>query len=124
MGLAIEREQFNQADYLGLQRRLEECLLALARLLRRPSFGTGPSTVGAELELFLVDDQGRALPRNQAVRAETADPRVVLEVDRFNLQLNLTPGPLTGRPFAALAGELDQVLTLFGGPPPATAAGW
>ena len=57
MGLAIEREQFNQADYLGFQRRLEECLLALARLLRRPSFGTGPSTVGAELELFLVDDQ-------------------------------------------------------------------
>ena len=112
MGLAIDREQFNQADYLGFQRRLEECLLALARLLRRPSFGTGPSTVGAELELFLVDDQGRALPRNQAVRADTADPRVVLEVDRFNLELNLTPAPLTGRPFAALAGELDQVLTL------------
>ena len=112
MGLAIEREQFNQADYLGFQRRLEECLLALARLLRRPSFGTGPSTVGAELELFLVDDQGRALPRNQAVRADTADPRVVLEVDRFNLELNLTPAPLTGRPFAAMAGELDQVLTL------------
>jgi hypothetical protein len=112
MGLAIEREQFNQADYLGFQRRLEECLLALARLLRRPSFGTGPITVGAELELFLVDDQGRALPLNQAVRAETADPRVVLEVDRFNLELNLTPAPLTGRPFAAMAGELDQALAL------------
>ena len=62
MGLAIEREQFNPADYLGFQRRLEECLLALARLLDAPGFGTGPSTVGAELELFLVDGQGRALP--------------------------------------------------------------
>ena len=54
--------------------------------------------------------QGRALLRNQEVRAETADPRVVLEIDRFNLELNLTPAPLAGRPFAAMASELDQAL--------------
>ena len=83
---------------------------ALERLLERPGFGTGPATVGAELELFLVDGQGRALPLNQAVRDETADPRVVLEIDRFNLELNLTPAPLAGRPFAAFASELDQAL--------------
>src|SRR5512132_1364705 len=110
MGLAIERERFDQADYLYFQRRLDESLLALERLLRRPGFGTGPPTVGAELELFLVDSGGRALPINQAVRAEAADPRVVLEVDRFNLELNLTPAPLAGRPFAAFAAELDQAL--------------
>jgi len=38
--------------------RLDECLVALGRLLQRPGFGTGPATVGAELELFLVDGQG------------------------------------------------------------------
>ena len=70
--------------------------MAMGRLLERPGFGTGPTTLGAELELFLVDSQGRALP--QAVRAEAADPRVVLEIDRFNLELNLTPAPLQGRP--------------------------
>ena len=110
MGLAIDRERFDQADYLNFQRRLDESLLALERLLRRPGFGTGPPTVGAELELFLVDSGGRALPINQTVRAEAADPRVVLEVDRFNLELNLTPAPLAGRPFAAFAAELDQAL--------------
>src|SRR5512132_1424428 len=110
MGLAIERERFDQADYLYFQRRLDESLLALERLLRRPGFGTGPPTVGAELELFLVDSGGRALPINQTVRAEAADPRVVLEVDRFNLELNLTPAPLAGRPFAAMGSELDQAL--------------
>jgi hypothetical protein len=112
MGLAIDREQFDQADYLRFERRLDECLLALGRLLERPGFGVGPATVGAELELFLVDGRGRALPRNQAVRAVAADPRVVLEVDRFNLELNLTPARLAGRPFAAMAGELDQALAL------------
>ena len=114
MGLAIDRERFDRRDYLRFERRLDECLLALRRLLERPGFGSGPTTVGAELELCLVDSQGHALPRNQEVRAETADPRVVLEVDRFNLELNLTPAPLAGRPFAAMASELDQALGIVG----------
>src|SRR4029450_4892188 len=110
MGLAIDREQFDPVDYRRFEERLDECLLAMGRLLERPGFGTGPTTLGAELELFLVDSQGRALPLNQVVRAEAADPRVVLEIDRFNLELNLTPAPLQGRPFAAFASELDQAL--------------
>ena len=93
MGLTIDRERFDPQDYRRFERRLDDCLTALERLLERPGFGTGPATVGAELELFLVDGQGRPLPRNQEVRAETADPRVVLEIDRFNLELNLTPRP-------------------------------
>ncbi|HWD44571.1 MAG TPA: glutamate--cysteine ligase [Actinomycetota bacterium] len=113
MGLTIERERFEPVDYRRFEERLEESLLALHRLLDRPGFGTGPTTVGAELELCLIDSQGRALPRNQEVRAETADPRVVLEVDRFNLELNLTPAPLAGRPFAAMASELDQALGIM-----------
>jgi gamma-glutamyl:cysteine ligase YbdK (ATP-grasp superfamily) len=110
MGLTIDQERFDPVDYQRFQARLDECLLALARLQGRPGFGAGPCTVGAELELFLIDRHGRALPRNQEVRAEAADPRVALEVDRFNLELNLTPAPLAGRPFAAFAAELDQAL--------------
>jgi hypothetical protein len=98
MGLTIGRERFDPQDYRRFERRLDDCLTALERLLERSGFGTGPATVGAELELFLVDGQGRPLPRNQEVRAETADPRVVLEIDRFNLELNLTPAPLAGEP--------------------------
>jgi hypothetical protein len=110
MGLTIEQERFEPVDYARFEERLEECLLALRRLLDRPGFGTGPPTIGAELELCLNDDHGRALPRNKEVRAEADDPRVVLEVDRFNLELNLTPAPLAGRPFAAFAAELGQAL--------------
>jgi hypothetical protein len=112
MGLPIDREQFDPVDYRRFGQRLDECLLAMGRLLERPGFGTGPTTLGAELELFLIDSQGRALPLNQVVRAEAADPRVVLEIDRFNLELNLTPAPLQGRPFAAFASELDQALSI------------
>jgi hypothetical protein len=55
MGLTIDRERFDPADYRRFEQRPEECLAALERLLERPGFGIGPRTVGAELELFLVD---------------------------------------------------------------------
>ena len=47
---------------------------------------------------------------NQAIRAAVADPRVSVELDRFNLELNATPVLLAGRPFAALGGELNVLL--------------
>lgn len=112
MGLAIDRDTFDPVDYQRFEERLEESLLALGRLLERPGFGAGPATVGAELELVLVDGRARALPRNQEVRAEAADPRLVLEIDRFNLELNLTPAPLAGRPFSAFGAEVDGALAV------------
>jgi hypothetical protein len=112
MGLAIDRDTFDPVDYQRFEERLEECLLALGRLLERPGFGTGPTTVGAELELFLIDGRARALPRNQEVRANAADPRLVLEIDRFNLELNLTPAPLAGRPFSAFGAEVEEALAV------------
>jgi hypothetical protein len=115
MGLAIDRDRFDPVDYLRFEERLEECLLALGRLLGRPGFGAGPATVGAELELFLIDGRARALPRNQEVRADAADPRLVLEIDRFNLELNLTPAPLAGRPFGAFGAEVDEALAVVRG---------
>ena len=39
-----------------------------------------------------------------------ADPRVTVELDRFNLELNASPALLAGRPFAALGGELNVLL--------------
>jgi gamma-glutamyl:cysteine ligase YbdK (ATP-grasp superfamily) len=112
MGLAIDRDQFDPVDYQRFEERLEESLLALGRLLERPGFGVGPTTVGAELELFLIDWRARALPLNQEVRAEAADPRLVLEIDLFNLELNLTPAPLAGRPFSAFGGEVEEALAV------------
>src|SRR6266487_2979538 len=110
MGTDIDQEEFGESDYSRFAERLGQCLSALGQLLERPGFGVGPTTVGAELELFLVDDAARPLPRNQAIRAAAADPRVTLELNRFNLELNASPVLLAGRPFAALGGELNVLL--------------
>jgi hypothetical protein len=114
MGTAIDRDAFDQLEYARFGQRLQQCLSALSQLLERPGFGTGPATVGAELELFLVDGTARPVPLNWAVRAAAADPRVNVELDRFNLELNASPAPLAGGPFGALGSELSLLLQRAG----------
>ncbi len=114
MGTEITRETFSPRDYAHFAERLERCLSDLGQLLGRPGFGAGQVTIGAELELFLVDAAAGPLPLNQAVRALAADPRIAVEVDRFDLELNCSPALLAGRPFTALADELGDLLDRVG----------
>ncbi|MFG1684268.1 glutamate--cysteine ligase [Nonomuraea sp. NPDC049269] len=111
MGQDLDKERFSEAEYTRFGERLHEQLAVLRELLDRPGFGAGPTTIGAELELFLVDEAGRPLPRNAETRDALGDPRVVLELGRFNLEVNLTPLPLEGRPFERLAAEVQETLT-------------
>ena len=110
MGTDIPGDQFDERDYPRFAERLAACLSALGQLLEQPGFGAGPATVGAELELFLVDAAARPLPHSQAVRSAVADPRVNFELNRYNLELNASSVLLAGRPFAALGGELNLLL--------------
>jgi gamma-glutamyl:cysteine ligase YbdK (ATP-grasp superfamily) len=110
LGLGIDRERFDESDYVRFRGRLDQCLTALRELLDRPRFGEGDASLGAELELFLVDASAAPLPLNQAVLAETVDPRMTVELDRFNLECNLRWSPLAGRPFAALRHEFEGAL--------------
>jgi hypothetical protein len=70
--------------------------------------------MGAELEACLIDNAARPLPRNQAVLDLVADPRITLELNRYNLELNASPVPLAGCPFTALAGDLGSLLARTG----------
>ncbi|MBC7173135.1 MAG: glutamate--cysteine ligase, partial [Polyangiaceae bacterium] len=108
MGLEIERHSFATEDYERFRASLEADLEALARLIAEPGFGEGPRTIGAELELHLVDSELRPAPVNMAVQRAANDPRVALELNRYNLELNSPPFALRGRPFSALGRELED----------------
>ncbi len=108
MGLEIDRDQFRGRDYDRFADRLASCLGALEELLAQPAFGRGRPELGAELELALIDDAGRALPMNEEVILETVDERMTVELDRFNLECNLLHCGLAGRPFSHLRRELES----------------
>jgi gamma-glutamyl:cysteine ligase YbdK (ATP-grasp superfamily) len=110
MGLQIVRESFEPEEYERFSKRLAESLEVLREVLARPGFGVGPRTIGAELEMFLVDAAGFPLPINRQVLSQTVDPRVTVEIDRFNLECNLRPTPLAGRPFSAMREEFESAL--------------
>lgn len=110
MGLEIDRSEFDDEDYERFDERLAASLEVLRELLERPGMGAGPASIGAELEVSLVAPDGRPAPCNDEVLADSADPRLTVEIDRFNLESNLRHGPLAGEPFAALETQMQQVL--------------
>ncbi|RKG95790.1 glutamate--cysteine ligase [Corallococcus sp. CA047B] len=114
MGLAIQQEEFTPKEHERFVQRLAESLEALRALLRRPGFGVGPTTMGAELEVYLVDRAGYPLPVNQLVLAQSKDERLTLELNRFNMEMNVRPSLLAGRPFTALRTEFEDVLKELG----------
>ncbi|MBW1884389.1 MAG: glutamate--cysteine ligase [Deltaproteobacteria bacterium] len=107
MGLTIERDRFEDDEYDRFRERLGQSLRALASLLERPGFGEGPASLGAELEMALVGEDGRPRPVNLEVLRETLDPRMTVELNRFNLEANLRPTLLAGRPFSHLRAEME-----------------
>ena len=113
MGLDIDREDFEAADFERFGDKLKADLRAFAQLLDRPGFGQGPGSLGAELEVHLVDRDMRPMPINTQVRGEIGDERITLELNRYNLEFNAHHTDLAGAPFAALRAELEEGLRML-----------
>jgi hypothetical protein len=110
MGIEIDRIEFEERDHAAFAQRLGRSLEALEQLLSTPGFGVGERSIGAELEVSLIDGDARPLPINEAVLGETLDPRITVELNRFNLECNLAHTGLAGRPFDALEHEFGDAL--------------
>jgi hypothetical protein len=108
MGVEIDKSEFTEEELAQFKQRLPEQLTALERVIARPGFGVGPRTIGAELELFLVDPQGRPLPVAHEVLRRVESPRVSPELDKFEIELCTRPAPLAGRPFEALERDMAR----------------
>jgi gamma-glutamyl:cysteine ligase YbdK (ATP-grasp superfamily) len=111
MGITVDRSTFTDEEYGRAGKRLRDNLKALGILFDRPDFGVGETTLGAEVELSIVDEDAQALPLNRQLLAESLDPHLQLELDRFNLEYNLSPVAAAGEPFAAMQAELELALT-------------
>ncbi|MEQ8514129.1 MAG: glutamate--cysteine ligase [Chromatocurvus sp.] len=122
MGLEIDRSDFAPQDFTAFQAALERNLSSLAELLQTPGFGEGPATLGAELEMYLVDHAGRPLHANEAIHRAAGDPQLTLELNRYNLEYNLTPQRLddaaftrTEQEIVARLGDLGERAAVHGG---------
>ncbi|MFH8991496.1 glutamate--cysteine ligase [Streptomyces sp. NPDC017940] len=110
MGCDIGNVTFTEESYARFRARLADCLRTLGHVVRHPEFGTEPCTLGAELEVSLVGEDGRPASLNAAVAEALHDDLLTLEVARFNLEANLRPVLLRGRPFTAMAAQAARTL--------------
>lgn len=110
MGLEIKQSDFSLRDYQLFIQRLDTSLQVLESLLKRPGFGEGPVSYGAELELYLVGDDGCVAPVNEAVLEAAADPLLTLELNRYNLEYNLKPYNVAERAFYRSQQDIEQAV--------------
>lgn len=110
MGLAIENREFTAEDFAEYRLRLNENLAALRELLADPGFAVGPCSIGAELEMSMVNGEGFALPMNQQVLEACANEHTQPELDSFNLEYNFTPGDLAGNSLSNLRNQISHAI--------------
>ena len=110
MGLSIARDQFDEDEFTRFRQRLTQSLRVLEQLVEQPGFGEGPLSLGAELELSIVNSQGQAYPINRTLLNCSQDDHLQLELDRFNLEYNLSPVALAGHPFSHLRAQLAHAI--------------
>ena len=83
-------------------------------LLEDKEFGQGERSLGAELEVTIIDDKGRPLPISQEALGPDLDPRIQPEVTRFSMEFNLDPVAARGAPFANIEQQLASGISLMG----------
>jgi len=110
MGLSINKTTFSAEDYKIFDQKIAEQLNILEELVLQPGFGVGEPTIGAELEISLTDKNALAAHDNNTLLIEHKDPRLQLELNRFNLEFNLTPTPLAGNPFSIIENEMQSAI--------------
>lgn len=106
MGLSIDTSEFTAEEFERFAAKVRTDLTALTRLLNRPGFGEGESSIGAEVEFYIVNPDLRVQPINTEIAACVQDPQLTLELNRFNLEYNLSPQAFRGTPFANTEKEL------------------
>ncbi len=110
MGEEIYKTEFTDSDYAAFGTRLEQQLEVLRHTLRTPAFNRNKPSIGAELEVYLVDDALDPAPVNEALLARSGHPQLTPELNRYNLEFNLSPVDAAGAPFGAMDAELRRFL--------------
>lgn len=111
MGLAITEENFTAEDYQRFMQKVRLDLEVLQQVVSREGFGEGETTIGAEVEFYIVDQAGRVNPINQTINERLADPLLTVELNRFNLEYNLSPQVFSGSPFKKSEKELVNAVS-------------
>ena len=85
-------------------------LEALERMIREGMIESDVRRIGAEQEMFLIDNTMHPAPLVEEVMAAANDSRLTTEIGKFNLEANLTPLEFEADCLTRLEIELHEIL--------------
>ncbi|MBS1788315.1 MAG: CBS domain-containing protein [Acidobacteria bacterium] len=87
-------------------------LTVLEQLITAGKIESGVRRIGAEQEMFLVDEAMRPAPVALDVLKLANDERLTTEIGKFNLEANLSPRLLAGDGLRRMEQEINEVIAL------------
>ncbi|NNF04142.1 MAG: hypothetical protein HKN17_06725, partial [Rhodothermales bacterium] len=110
MGVQEVRQLKSSDEIRAFTRRVMNDMRALEFMLTERMFETDIRRIGAEQELFLVDEKWHPAPLCEEVLALNEDDRLVNELTRFNLEFNLHPIVYGGNCLSQLQTDIEDML--------------
>ena len=96
MGEEVDRVEFTRADRTRFRDQVHRNLDAFARMLRESRFDVDRPLTGVEIELNLVDEHHDPAMKNAEVLNAISDDKFQTELGRFNVEINVPPGEISG----------------------------
>ncbi len=107
MGDEVSKTHFKPEDYRRFSEKLDQETAFVRELFSQQRFDNATRKLGYELELCLLDPQGKPAPENQRV-LEQADNRLfTYELARYNLEINGHAFALNSSVFEQIQKDLD-----------------
>jgi CBS domain-containing protein len=110
MGQHEVDQEFDQHRLQAFMSALLNDLRALDCMIEGGAIESGIHRVGAEQEMFLVDQNLRPAAIATDVLEGISEPRLTTEIARFNLEANLTPRIISDNCFGLMEQELNELL--------------
>ncbi len=110
MGAEVEAQEFSRADRTRYREKVRRCLDVFARMLREAAFDTDDPMTGLEIELNLVDEEGRPALKNAEALEKIANPDFQTELGQFNIEINIPPRVLRQGGFSAYEQHVRKAL--------------
>ena len=110
MGRGLDKDIFSPEDHLEFRQRLQEQVEALRPIIAAPGFSSGPASLGAEIEYYLVGQDKLPVAKNLELLKAINNPLFTEELNQYNIELNLSPVQARGKPFSKMQREIETSL--------------
>ena len=110
MGEKNVSEEMNTQQLRTFTRALLDDVQALEQMLELGMIETGVRRIGAEQEMFLVDQGCEPAPVAMEVLEKLDDPAFTTELARFNLEANLPPYDFGGNCLRRMHDDLERLV--------------